>query len=151
MTQRNIYITENDKKKLRGLFTKTLGMSSNDLNNMKGLLDEIERAEVIRDDNIDENVITMNSTVVVKDLDTDKVYEYTIVYPEYADSAKNKISVLAPVGTALLGYKAGDIVEWKVPAGKRRLLVEEIIFQPEAAIKHDLVSKQVKWFKKNWL
>lgn len=144
MTQRNIYITENDKKKLRGLFTKTLGMSSNDLNNMKGLLDEIERAEVIRDDNIDENVITMNSTVVVKDLDTDKVYEYTIVYPEYADSAKNKISVLAPVGTALLGYKAGDIVEWKVPAGKRRLLVEEIIFQPEAAIKHDLVSKQVK-------
>lgn len=144
MTQRNIYITENDKKKLRGLFTKTLGMSSNDLNNMKGLLDEIERAEVIRDDNIDENVITMNSTVVVKDLDTDKVYEYTIVYPEYADSTKNKISVLAPVGTALLGYKAGDIVEWKVPAGKRRLLVEEIIFQPEAAIKHDLVSKQAK-------
>ncbi len=141
MTQRNIYITEKDKKKLRSLFTKTLGMSSNDLNNMKGLLDEIERAEVISDDNIDENVITMNSTVIVKDLDTNQEYEYTIVYPEFAESSKNKISVLAPVGTALLGYKVGDIVEWKVPAGKRRFLVQELIFQPETAFKFAAKSK----------
>jgi regulator of nucleoside diphosphate kinase len=90
---------------------------------------------VINDDNIDENVITMNSTVGVKDLDSKKEYDYTIVYPEYADSSKNKISVLAPVGTALLGYKVGDIVEWKVPAGKRRFLIQEILFQPEAAFK----------------
>lgn len=133
MIKRKIYITEKDKLKLKSLFRATIGINSNDLTNMKELLEEIERAEVISDDNIDENVITMNSTVVVKDIDTDKEFEYTIVYPEYADSSKNKISVLAPVGTALLGYKVGDIIEWKVPAGKRRFLVQEILFQPEAA------------------
>lgn len=133
MIKRKIYITEKDKLKLKSLFRATIGINSNDLTNMKELLEEIERAEVISDDNIDENVITMNSTVVVKDIDTDKEFEYTIVYPEYADSSKNKISVLAPVGTALLGYKVGDIIEWKVPAGKRQFLVQEILFQPEAA------------------
>lgn len=135
MKKRKISITEKDKLKLKSLFRATIGVSSNDLNNMKELLEEIERAEVISDDNIEENVITMNSTVVVKDIDSKKEYDYTIVYPEYADSSKNKISVLAPVGTALLGYKVGDIVEWKVPAGKRRFLVQEILFQPEAALK----------------
>lgn len=135
MTKRKIYITEKDKLKLKSLFRATIGVNSNDLNNMKELLIELERAEVINDDNIDENVITMNSTVVVKDIDTDREFEYTIVYPEYADSSKNKISVLAPVGTALLGYKVGDIIEWKVPAGKRRFLVQQILFQPEAAFR----------------
>lgn len=135
MTKRKIYITEKDKLRLKSLFRATIGVNSNDLNNMKELLEEIERAEVISDDNINENVITMNSTVVVKDIDTDKEFEYTIVYPEYADSSKNKISVLAPVGTALLGYKVGDIIEWKVPAGKRRFLVQHILFQPEAAFR----------------
>lgn len=135
MTKRKIYITEKDKLKLKSLFRATIGVNSNDLNNMKELLEEIERAEVISDDNIDENVITMNSTVIVKDIDTDREFEYTIVYPEYADSSKNKISVLAPVGTALLGYKVGDIIEWKVPAGRRRFLVQQILFQPEAAFR----------------
>lgn len=135
MTKRKIYITEKDKLRLKSLFRATIGVNSNDLNNMKELLVEIERAEVTSDDNINENVITMNSTVVVKDIDTDKEFEYTIVYPEYADSSKNKISVLAPVGTALLGYKVGDIIEWKVPAGERRFLVQQILFQPEAAFR----------------
>lgn len=135
MTKRKIYITEKDKLRLKSLFRASIGVNSNDLNNMKELLAEIERAEVISDDNINENVITMNSTVVIKDIDTDREFEYTIVYPEYADSSKNKISVLAPVGTALLGYKVGDIIEWKVPAGKRRFLVQHILFQPEAAFR----------------
>lgn len=133
MKKRKIYITEKDKSKLKNLFRATIGVNSNDLSNMRELLEEIERAEVASDDNINENVITMNSTVVVKDIDTDREFEYTIVYPEHADSSKNKISVLAPVGTALLGYKVGDIIEWKVPAGKRRFLIQQILFQPEAA------------------
>ncbi|NUM60709.1 MAG: GreA/GreB family elongation factor, partial [Ignavibacteriaceae bacterium] len=61
--------------------------------------------------------------------------DYTIVYPEFADSSKNKISILAPVGTALLGYKVGDIVEWSVPAGKRKFRIKEMLYQPEAAVK----------------
>ncbi|GIK59847.1 MAG: nucleoside diphosphate kinase regulator [Ignavibacteriota bacterium] len=135
MIKRKIYITEKDKVKLRNLFGKTLGMSNNDLKSMKELLEEIERAEVMTDENIDETVITMNSTFVVEDINTHKEYDYTIVYPEFADSSKNKISILAPVGTALLGYKVGDIVEWSVPAGKRKFRIKEMLYQPEAAVK----------------
>jgi len=135
MIKRKIYITEKDKVKLRNLFGKTLGMSNNDLKSMKELLEEIERAEVMTDENIDETVITMNSTFVVEDINTHKEFDYTIVYPEFADSSKNKISILAPVGTALLGYKVGDIVEWSVPAGKRKFRIKEMLYQPEAAVK----------------
>ncbi len=80
----------------------------------------------------------MNSTVRLKDLDTEKEMIYTVVFPSDADVAQNKISVLAPIGTALIGYRVGDIITWKVPAGLRKLRVEEIIYQPEAAGHYDL-------------
>jgi regulator of nucleoside diphosphate kinase len=67
------------------------------------------------------------------DLDSSKEYEYTLVFPENADSTTGKISILAPVGTAMLGYRVGDVIEWVVPAGKRRLKVEKVLYQPEAS------------------
>jgi regulator of nucleoside diphosphate kinase len=73
----------------------------------------------------------MNSTVHIQDIETGKEFTYKIVYPEFANSDANRISILAPIGTALLGYKIGDTVEWEVPAGKRKLLVKNIIIQPE--------------------
>ncbi|HKS74401.1 MAG TPA: GreA/GreB family elongation factor [Terriglobales bacterium] len=58
---------------------------------------------------------------------------YTLVFPRDANFDEGKISVLAPIGTAILGYRAGDVIEWKVPGGLRKLRVEEILDQPEAA------------------
>jgi regulator of nucleoside diphosphate kinase len=133
MMRRKIFVTEKDKKKLEKLFSSTIGFRSRDLKTVKDLLNELNRAEVINEEDIAESVITMNSTVLVEDLKTKKDYTYTIVYPEDADSSKNKISILAPVGTALLGFRAGDIIEWEVPAGKRRLRVKRILYQPESA------------------
>ena len=72
---------------------------------------------------------TMRSRVRVRDLETGKMSVYTIVTPMDADVAARRISVLAPMGTALLGYRAGDTVEWRMPGGRRRLLVEEIFVQ----------------------
>ena len=135
MKERNIYVTERDKTKLRKLLSTTTGFRVRDLKTVTDLLDELERAEVINDNNINESVITMNSTVLIEDIDTGKEFTYTIVYPEFANSEDNRISILAPIGTALLGYKIGDRVEWEVPAGKRKLLVKKILFQPEAAKK----------------
>jgi regulator of nucleoside diphosphate kinase len=77
------------------------------------------------------DVVTMNTTVELRDLDTGELETYTVVYPERADIALNRISVLAPLGTALLGSRAGDVVEVRVPAGRLRIRVEEIHFQPE--------------------
>lgn len=128
MKQRKIYISENDKIRLKKLFSSTIGFRDRDLKNLKELLIELDRAEVIENNSMDD-VIMMNSTVLVKDLDSGDEFVYTVVYPEHANLNENKISILAPVGTALLGYRVGDIIEWDVPAGKRRLKVIEILFQ----------------------
>jgi regulator of nucleoside diphosphate kinase len=69
----------------------------------------------------------------LRDLDTDEVDQFQLVYPDDADVAHHRISVLAPVGTAILGYQQGDVIEWPVPAGLRRLRVEMVSYQPEMA------------------
>jgi regulator of nucleoside diphosphate kinase len=133
--RRKIFITEKDKLKLKRLVDGTIGYRVKDMKTVKDLIEELERAEILNIENFPTDVITMNSKIKVKDLKTGDTFIYTIVYPEDADIEKNKISILAPVGTALLGYREGDIVEWEVPAGKRRLRVENILYQPEAASK----------------
>lgn len=135
MKKRKIYVTENDKNKLQKLFASTIGFRSRDLKTVKDLLNELQRAEVIDDNKIKNNVVTMNSTVQVKDLNTNEEFTYTIVYPEFADINENKISILAPIGTALLGYKAGDTIEWEVPRGKRKIKIMKVVYQPESTEK----------------
>ena len=73
------------------------------------------------------------SKVRLKDLVSGESNTYSLVFPTEADFAEGKISVLAPIGTAILGYKQGDTIEWSVPSGVRKLKVEEILYQPEAA------------------
>ena len=75
----------------------------------------------------------MNSQVVLSDLETSEDVIYTLVFPSDADIDAGKISVLAPIGTAILGYRVGDVIEWMVPSGKRRIAIKELRYQPEAA------------------
>jgi regulator of nucleoside diphosphate kinase len=79
------------------------------------------------------DVVTMGSTLRLLDLRTGVTRTYTLVYPGSEDISQNRISVLAPVGTAIIGFREGDTVEWSVPAGLRRLKIEEVIHQPERA------------------
>ena len=74
----------------------------------------------------------MNSRVSVIDLETSERFKFTLVFPEDADASANKISVLAPVGAAMLGYGVGDEIEWEVPAGTRRFQIAKVDYQPEA-------------------
>ena len=99
---------------------------------------EINRAIVVAPQDIPGDVVTMNSTVSLEDLDTREDELFTLVFPENADLSQGKLSVFAPIGTALLGYKVGDIFEWEVPDGKRRLLIKKILYQPEASGDYDL-------------
>ena len=98
---------------------------------------ELERATSVAPEDVPPDVITMNSTARLRDLDTDETIDYTVVYPRDADANAQRISVLAPIGTALLGFRAGDTVEWPIPAGRIRLQVEAVTFQPERAGQHD--------------
>lgn len=104
-----------------------------DHDDVRELVAELQRASVVPSSEIPSDVVTMNSTARLLDLDQGTTLEYTLVYPEDADFAKGRISVLAPIGAAMLGYRVGDEIEWVVPGGLRRLRVLEIVFQPEAA------------------
>jgi regulator of nucleoside diphosphate kinase len=129
-----IYITDFDLRRLKG-FIKFAEerWGKRVVPYLEELDEELERAEVVRPEEIPFEVITMNSTFRLSDLDTGEEVVYTLVFPSNADSSTGKISILAPIGTAVLGYRVGDTVEWKVPAGLKRFRVEEIVYQPEAA------------------
>ena len=101
------------------------------------LRSELERAEVVAPDKVPPDVITMNSRAQLLDLDTNERMEFTLVFPAQANIDEGKISILAPLGTAMLGYRVGDEFEWTVPYGSRRLRVTRIEFQPEATLRRD--------------
>jgi regulator of nucleoside diphosphate kinase len=101
------------------------------------LRSELERAEIVAPNEVPADVITMNSRAELLDLDTNERMEFTLVFPAEADIEEGKISILAPLGTAMLGYRVGDEFEWAVPYGYRRLRVTRIEFQPEATLQRD--------------
>ena len=131
--QRHIVITGDDMARLRELVRQGRRASRRDQGHLAELDQELDRAEIIGAEELSSDVVTMHSTVRVLDLDTDARSVYTVVFPVEADIDKKRISVLAPIGTALIGYRAGDRVEWLTPGGTKRLQTEEVLFQPEAA------------------
>ena len=138
MEERKIFMTTRDAERLRQLGRDTGTPSDHERIYLKLLTEELLKAEIVEPQKIPRDVVTMNSLVKFRDMETREVYMYSIVYPANSDFEKGRISVLAPIGMALLGYRVGDVVEWPVPAGMRRLKVEEILYQPEAAGQFEL-------------
>jgi len=133
-----IYITELDYNRLNGLIDRTRERNGADREYLNKLEAELDRAEIVDPNDIPADVITMRSKVRLKDLVSGESNTYSLVFPTEADFAEGKISVLAPIGTAILGYKRGDTIEWPVPSGLRRLRVEEVLYQPESAGDYEL-------------
>lgn len=126
-----IYITDDDCERLRRLIAGRRAADSGDREYLDMLEQELDRAEIVGPESVPRDVVTMNSEVWLKDLDSGETRVYRLIFPSQTRTA-NSISVLAPVGTAMLGYRVGDVIEWRVPKGIRRLKVMEIIYQPEA-------------------
>lgn len=135
---KNIFITELDKNRLQKLILNAKEYNLSKKEYLAKLDQELQRANVVKSEDIPNDVITMNSSVSLLDLETEEEMNYTLVFPEDADLVNNKISILAPIGTAILGYRVGDIIEWAVPNGVVKLKVQEILFQPEASGNYDL-------------
>lgn len=133
MGQRQIVVTQDDMARLRELVRQGRKASRRDQGHLAELDQELDRAEIIDANDLSADVVTMHSTVRVRDLDAGTSVVYTLVFPVDADIERKRISVLAPIGTALIGYRAGDNVEWVTPGGRKRLEIEEVLFQPEAA------------------
>jgi regulator of nucleoside diphosphate kinase len=95
---------------------------------------ELDRADVVEPKDMPPDVVTMNSTVRFRVTSTKQEFTLTLVYPSDVDSSSGKISILAPVGSALLGLSQGDEIEWPRPGGGLlRVRIEEVTFQPERA------------------
>lgn len=138
MSDKSIIITELDRQRLIELIVNAQSGEYRGSIYLEKLRGELDRAQVVTPQQVPADVITMNSRVALLDLDSGEEEIYTLVYPENANTAEGKISILAPIGTAMLGYRLGDTFEWEVPAGKRRLKIEKILYQPEAAGDYEL-------------
>jgi regulator of nucleoside diphosphate kinase len=126
--QPSLFITQQDFDKLSKLVENTRTDTA-DL-----LADELDRATILPQQEIPPNVVTMNSTVRFQDAATGAESEVTLVFPQDATAGRSRISVLAPVGAALIGLRVGDLISWPVPNGRvRQLKATAVLYQPEAA------------------
>jgi regulator of nucleoside diphosphate kinase len=100
------------------------------------LASELERALLLTREAIPADVVVMDSRIHVLDVASGERREYTLVYPVDANPAAGRISVLAPLGTAMLGYREGDEVEWLMPGGLRRLRIEKVRRLDEHTLRH---------------
>jgi len=131
--KRPIYVTSQDKQRLEKLLVEVADSDPRTRGDLNSLREELGRATVVDPKEVPPDVITMNSRADVQDLESGETESFTLVFPPEADVEAGKISVLAPIGAGMLGYRVGDEFEWKVPAGVRRMKVVKVHYQPEAA------------------
>ncbi|MDY6946361.1 MAG: GreA/GreB family elongation factor [Pseudomonadota bacterium] len=126
MRDHPIVISEPDARVLRGLLSAR-SSASHDQEHLEELRLELERAQVLEPEQVSTEVVTMHKPLRILDLGSGKNQELVLVSPGEADVGARRISVLAPLGTALLGNREGDEVEWLMPGGVRRLRIEAVL------------------------
>lgn len=128
-----IEITHFDFTRLNGIINSVKQYKKKELEDILYLETELNRAKKIDSKKIGPDYVTMNSVVEIIDLDTNRTMEIKLVYPGDADFKKGNISILSPLGSALIGYKTGAEVSFKVPRGVKRIRISRILYQPEAS------------------
>ncbi len=128
-----IRITTQDKQRLEDLLLEVQASDPRKHGDLKALTKELRRAVIVDPKDVSGDVITMNSRAEMRDLESGETVAFTLVFPSEANIDEEKISVLAPIGAGMLGYRVGDEFEWKVPGGLRRMKVTKVEYQPEAA------------------
>jgi len=131
MQQHTARVTDFDSRRLQGVIANPHSGHPRDAGGIESLERRLDDAEVMPAGRIGPDIVTMNSQVRIRDLDKNETMVFRLVFPNSADAAAGRISVLAPLGTAVLGRKVGEKVSWKAPGGLRSLRVEEILYQPE--------------------
>ena len=103
------------------------GKTAFDRQNAEDLLAELKRAKLVNKDDFPLDVVRINSTVKVKAEEKEKILEFMLVTPDKADIKDKKISIMAPIGTALIGFKKGQQVKWQMPAGQKTFTIMDVI------------------------
>jgi regulator of nucleoside diphosphate kinase len=121
-----VILLKNDFEILNGYVKNLQGMQVNEKENFSKLYEEIKKAQIVDAEDFPNDIVRLNSTVVIKDLKTKRDMTLTIVLPQKADIKQRKVSVLAPIGTALIGFRKGQTVSWQVPSGKKDFMIMEV-------------------------
>jgi len=117
-------LTQTDVENINGII-KIIPFSETTKEQMH-FSEELKKAKIVKDTKLPKDVIKVNSFVAVEDMTRKSVMEFQIVMPELANMKEMKISVLAPLAIALIGYKKDFIVEWHMPAGPRKLKITKV-------------------------
>lgn len=131
--EETIVITEIDRARLQEMIDALEFVGEPFRGHIRELESEVRRAVIVPPPAVDPEVVTMNSRLRTRDLDTGEMNKFTLVYHDDADLLDSKLSVLSSLGVRFLGARVGDVIEWSVPRGLRRLRIERIEYQPEAS------------------
>ena len=130
-TAGKIIITNEDYDTLTPYMKGLMPVNGFDKNNTALLREELIKATLVKKEELPPGVVRLNSRVIIKDETKNKLIELTLVVPEKADIKTRRISVFAPVGTALIGYSEGENVKWDVPAGKKSFIIMKVFNQSD--------------------
>ncbi|HPB81914.1 MAG TPA: nucleoside diphosphate kinase regulator [Spirochaetota bacterium] len=137
MKSGDIVITSFDRERLVNLIGKYRAERSM-MPNIKKLEDEIARAKIVSMYDVPADIVTLNSRVKFRIVSSGEERTYKLVFPHEADVDNGKLSILSPIGTSLIGFSAGNVVEWEVPGGKIKIEILEVVYQPESAGHYNL-------------
>ena len=131
MEVKDVYITKHDLERLKKLLNDISWEIYDKDFSIHELTDEMNRALVVSPKEIPENVITMNSRVLLRDVESSKETIFWLVFPDKVSAVKNPVSILSSLGTAMIGHKTGDVFTWESTGGVKRMEVLDILYQPE--------------------
>lgn len=131
MSKPQILVTRNDRQRLGTMLERAYAIAFYPRNQVQRFELELDFAHAVEEEDIPPYIVTMHSTVEIIDLESDESETYTLVYPEEADIARNRISILAPLGQAVLGHAVGELVTVATPSGERWIKIAALCFQPE--------------------
>jgi regulator of nucleoside diphosphate kinase len=121
-----LVIAKNDYETIMMNLKSRNGKATFNQYDAKELEAELKKATLVNNDDLPQDVVRLNSCVTIKDEKENKIMELMVVTPDKANIKQRKISILSPIGTALIGYKKGKRVRWKVPAGKKIFTILDV-------------------------
>ncbi|MDY0296236.1 MAG: nucleoside diphosphate kinase regulator [Acidobacteriota bacterium] len=131
MAKREVFVSRSDRQRLLELIAMNRELNARPNVYLEQLEAELKSAHEVEPHEIPADVVTLNSTIRIFDLDTEEEKTFTLVLPAKVTDAKSTVSILSPLGTALIGYRQGDVVEWATHKGKLKFSIEEVLYQPE--------------------
>ncbi len=135
---KQVTITKQDFNKIHRSITDAKARNTIKKEDAEKLLAELKSAKIVEQDQVESDVVTMNSIVKIHFQNNKTAMEFQLVYPAEANIKEHKISIFSSVAAALIGYRVGDEIDWLIPSGMTKIVIDEVIYQPESAGDFDL-------------